>query len=1734
MASAVLLFGLVLAVVGDVRNTSCGDRTALLQKRVRGKPPHLQSVEQEQLEEHTEDFIQAAFRKLQLLEAEQAPETSSEAKKNGRSKPRNEELFETCLVPRTLAQTTRADSRQMSQVEVTCPSGFPIFDLSTEKYVCCPEAALYCAGCFQLDGSSCAQCSPGFVEVAGEGRCEACVDTPGWTNLDGENCIQAVCSDTAYYGLSSKQACCGCGGGQRAATPFTYYVAPTVLYATSITGFPVPRTASNYTINEDCKLLEHGLAIDGATGSLQIAPAIGQVGGSVLEAFSISCTIIAHQTSALSASATLTVMAEKRISYGQYPLVFVTATEEATPAVSSSWVFDQLSCDPAELTSRLTLDQDGRLEWDSKADAGGGITWSSGFGSIDSKGCICLANASLASAPSVKADAYFVAVNPRPWIGMVYEQGTNQSRPLKATVGQVAPTLRPIDTSPSPSTLFLLPPTAFTGKCSSDDGGHVALDIVTGQGTYEGFAFFELDLTTGYVRLAPSEELAGVMPVDAGTRSTLSISCKIFGLYKYLPFGVGSVITEELFLNAQDDTCFVPATPSHFQEATETSSSAAECRQACRRDIACTYYSHQSTSCFRYTGLCNSSSSPSCRPVRGQLFAHVPDCAERKTCIELSLSKRFFAGRYCYYGENNYEGGLVFLKEGLGNSESFWLHRQSRGEDVWVLQKPAQGDFYNASAAYMTFSGEEMGTIDSGIDLIADVFNQGTVTFPVTYSAGGSDSLTAAVELLRCDAPNLTQSEANDRAETADGAVAVMVDDPLTEIPFDYWLHPCHCAPHLWGQNDPVTAEAFGEIPAGSRNVFRPRPFPILTGQFACGVKAEDLLQVIVESDVQAADLEECQAQCAKKSECRYFFAGEVLSAKQCRLYSSCEFLYRELGLSGSLYSYPKDTEVCAIANPDACWHITRRRQNLGAFYSSAELYLPDCLDQALFEQCDEALFVGGVGVEVCEPCKFAVVPAEGTAQRQALSKSLFRSSYAHGTLLKATCWSERYSSLPRTNFEQICANGKWLDRDGADGLSRFSCVALVQVVSSYYQDLDSRNWQELYFFEGFKVHIALARAGFAGAGEQVLGDFYVKQKPTGAPQERQFVSATDESHCLSTASGSLNLAPCDGSSEQLLDGNTVASLFSESYNTNQQRKVEGPPDATAATLFDVSANLDCNAGSFGSTLNRIEFTRTRIIGSCIGATTGQRREPVEIELSFEIVHSRWQKCIAAVPCQPGSQDLPDCIANELQDCDGREDQAFKASTSIIGTALLNRGQQLKYVNLAAENFCCAWRLPDSGTYDGWLGAFYLNATDVFKVAVLSSEEGNGISSTSYSLPERPFDLSEPPTLEKTWYKSSTLQGNEINCVCDAGMLMQAFNKSTLLVTFLCVETIDGSTSQIDVDCGKDRGLQALCVEVPNLGACTEETSVQQTIDGSTSQIDVDCGKDRGLQAIQAEIDSKSRWTNFRFRCCQITANPVRMTKFGSGRVPPDPAEQGIYDAVARDDFGRPEFSGRDWSGQAAGFLSHNADTGQWCVSPGDGTRDCVSSDLVNPLDQQLGGENWQVVPVSDFDAKFEAFGAKLPKRFQSKRKIPPQLTFAAEDPAYAPECKEESDPGSEKFEQTTMNEVAKELKDTDNPCGLVFSTPKTKKKKTGLPPDSFFGIPDINGFGDVFGSDIDNEGEGMSYYAWNLDDVDGPGASGLTPKTVNECASREIKRDFELAQWEREYQMCLSRKPQT
>ena len=69
-----------------------------------------------------------------------------------------------------------------------------------------------------------------------------------WTHLAGPQLMGTIvqarktdgCSDALYDVLSSSQACCKCGGGHRAATPFTYYVAPVALHSFEVDGFPVP------------------------------------------------------------------------------------------------------------------------------------------------------------------------------------------------------------------------------------------------------------------------------------------------------------------------------------------------------------------------------------------------------------------------------------------------------------------------------------------------------------------------------------------------------------------------------------------------------------------------------------------------------------------------------------------------------------------------------------------------------------------------------------------------------------------------------------------------------------------------------------------------------------------------------------------------------------------------------------------------------------------------------------------------------------------------------------------------------------------------------------------------------------------------------------------------------------------------------------------------------------------------------------------------------------------------------------------------------------------------------------------------------------------------------------------------------------------------------------------------------------------------------------------------------
>ncbi|CAE7198990.1 unnamed protein product [Symbiodinium natans] len=167
-------------------------------------------------------------------------------------------------------------------------------------------------------------------------------------------------------------------------------------------------------------------------------------------------------------------------------------------------------------------------------------------------------------------------------------------------------------------------------------------------------------------------------------------------------------------------------------------------------------------------------------------------------------------------------------------------------------------------------------------------------------------------------------------------------------------------------------------------------------------------------------------------------------------------------------------------------------------------------------------------------------------------------------------------------------------------------------------------------------------------------------------------------------------------------------------------------------------------------------------------------------------------------------------------------------------------------------------------------------------------------------------------------------------------------------------------------------------------------------------------------------------------------------------------------------------------------LFSYDKHKGRWCLSG----VSCASSDAVHPLDASLGNHQWRVVAVSDFDAVFEARGAKPnAARLAGAKPEPPTLIkFGAEDPEYAEECKDESHPGSADFNRNKMNEVAEGL-DDENPCKYVYGKPPKDKD-----------LKEVEGMG--FWKAIKGE----------------PSQPGVSYKDVKECADEEGERELNLA----------------
>ena len=176
---------------------------------------------------------------------------------------------------------------------------FQPFGNGSYTVACCAKSSVHCTGCAELSeaGDACNRCSGGYVQGP-DGVCEACMDVVAWTDAAGLSCSAltspSACTSVRVNQYSSMEACCQCGGGHRAGTAFTYYVGPAVLGAPSIVGHPVPRTATNYMLNEGCELLKHGLTISGKTGELMFAEGCSALGCGATDPFSVSCTVTAQ------------------------------------------------------------------------------------------------------------------------------------------------------------------------------------------------------------------------------------------------------------------------------------------------------------------------------------------------------------------------------------------------------------------------------------------------------------------------------------------------------------------------------------------------------------------------------------------------------------------------------------------------------------------------------------------------------------------------------------------------------------------------------------------------------------------------------------------------------------------------------------------------------------------------------------------------------------------------------------------------------------------------------------------------------------------------------------------------------------------------------------------------------------------------------------------------------------------------------------------------------------------------------------------------------------------------------------------------------------------------------------------------------------------------------------------------------------------------------------------------
>ena len=908
------------------------------------------------------------------------------------------------------------------------PMTYYRWDKSTASSSCCDSRSKDCSGCEKMGSGKCTVRESAFVKLKGDDMHTACMDIV-WVNGKGKTCQQLSSADCnfRFQGTSSREACCKCGGGVKTATSFKYDD-HTYILGEQVSMWPQPRTATRYGLNEDCEFAMYNLTLNGATGEVSFIKGAGKP----KEPFRISCKVTAFQPHHLFFTATVTVaMAE--LSYGPSLLLFTAKTKSYTlqkfSPPKSHWKDFQMMCAPD--AKWVTMDKTGDLK----------LAEAKETGAVDivkdlykgQTGTVCHVFALLRKSPTAeweKKTVDFILVKPKPATKLSYSTSL-----IASSISQVVPPVLPV-----PFKEGDMAPNAYTMRC---DKAGFTFDSLHGIGFYDGHPLMELQ-PNGQLSLNIGPSFVHIFDSMGSSKHNrkiglldLKLKCRIFG-----SFGDPELepISARMDIVVSDSTCWVQEKmPYRNIRRWHGVNSHAECQNICRNTASCSHYRYIRRGRGSANAYCYDTKRAETRST-STVWSKVPDCNPMNTCVKVDAPTWLERGIYCPVGYDIDRQSMTYLKDGKTPKETIYLRRYKAGVDRtvdgcnsggWLLQEKNANDFVSLSKGVFEFSGPLVGCKVKG----------------VSYTG------------LPCEQPgNITEEGADMQP--------IILDDPNTEDPADFWLHPCDCASKMWGDKPPVDPQVFAQMPPESPDEFVPSPMVIVEGQFVCppGYMLGD--GPLFESDIESMEVGDCEIRCKNNDDCHFFWHGSQHSANTCRLYSRCNNLLREPGVEGVLKAVPR-SPVCLVNNPEMCWTKSMRRYALTSQQPPSEFQF---LYWNLHAQCDYMLLLGGWGVSACTR------PSHRTLKSHRWKhKRLLPEEFAHGTRLKATCWNERYKGIRlgiRGDEVATCVSGSWFSSSNLPGFGDFSCVGCVQVGTSGFGDVETKRQQELYYFNKLALSI--------------------------------------------------------------------------------------------------------------------------------------------------------------------------------------------------------------------------------------------------------------------------------------------------------------------------------------------------------------------------------------------------------------------------------------------------------------------------------------------------------------------------------------------------------------------------------------------------------------------------------------------------------------------------------------